>query len=156
MTTWARPRSSFVADTARRSWRSTSSAGGSKVNSDPSYRGYTGRCRRALHRWRRHRGTLYQHVGACVPVMNSPVTHSQTRHPRGLELAVEQDLVRLDEFAGEPVGDEDPIDVAIAVLLSPSDETVPPSLLGQQLASATGGDVAPRLRRLASALVGRR
>ena len=85
--------------------------------------------------------------------MNSAVTHSQTRRPRGLELAVEPDLVRPHELAAEPVGDEDPIDVAIAVLLRPSDETVLPSLLVQQLGSATGDQVTPRLRELARALV---
>jgi DNA-binding transcriptional regulator YbjK len=133
-----------------------------------------------------------------------------------LELAAERDIARLHEFAGDRVGDAEPIEVAIAVVMGPPDEALPSrrssmltnyallleaarrpalqavtrrwsdayletvgrllaaagsadpaadaelliaaadGLLIEQLTSATGGDLAPRLRRLAKALVGAR
>ncbi len=42
-----------------------------------------------------------------------------------LELAAERDIARLHEFAVEPVVDADPIELAIAAVLDPTDETVP-------------------------------
>ena len=130
-----------------------------------------------------------------------------------LELAAERDIARLDEFAVEPVVDGDPIELAIAAVLDPTDETLPSrrgsmianyallleaarrpalqavarrwteayleilgrllaaagstdsagdaelliaaadGLLIEQLTAGTRGDLAPRLRRLANALV---
>jgi TetR/AcrR family transcriptional regulator, regulator of biofilm formation and stress response len=130
-----------------------------------------------------------------------------------LELAAERDIARLNEFAVHPVTADDPIGLAIAALLDPTDETGPSQrgsmianyallleaarrpalqavarrwteayldvlgrllaaagsaepaadaellmaaadgLLIEQLTAGTRGDLAPRLRRLATALV---
>ena len=42
-----------------------------------------------------------------------------------LELAAERDIARLHEFAIEPFDDRDPIELAVAAMLGPTDETLP-------------------------------